>query len=172
MDKKKLVFILLGQTVLLKISIIKQIFLSLCLVVSLSACVTQDKAGSAVKSEQPQWFTALSVSGGIAGITQNISIDSTGSVIINDVRIRKSIRKNLNNNELDKLSKLLLESKSLTSEAKVNKFSGKCKDCYHYKLSIRWQNKQQLVVLNDINLRQSAYSQIILYLRAIRKKYY
>ena len=149
----------------------------LFLLVSLLSCVAQGKSEEAevvkVKSiEKPnQWIVALGVTGGFAGWIKNISVDSSGKTIINDLKQNKSSQKILSNKELKELSKLVEQLKSTIFETKSTKPSSLCSDCFQYELSIRWQNRQILASLNDINLSESKANKIVLYLRNILMKF-
>jgi len=137
-----------------------------------SACVTQDNAVATTNNKKQSWSVILSISGGFAGLMRNISIDEDGSIIINDLKNSKSIRKKLNNKELQDLSDLLDKLKGTSSSSSSPGFSRNCKDCYQYKLSIRWQNSQVLASLNDINLKKSPYKALVIFLKRILSKYY
>ena len=141
----------------------------------LSGCIPQaqsEKSKSAPLSESTQeWTILLAISGGFAGWMKNISIDSTGILIINNITENKSSRNKLNNNELDALSDMLVEIKDLKTDPQSKKFTNSCADCFNYELSIRSHNRQLLVSLNDINLRNSEFNNIVAYLRKIRMKY-
>ena len=141
----------------------------------LAGCATQDKKSTMMVSKPPaaakNWSVVLSISGGFAGWAKNISINSDGLLIINNLKTGRSIRKKMNNNELDVLSKLVLQQKKTHSEAKGNSLPKNCADCFQYKLSIRWQNGQQLAVLNDINLGQSPYKDIVRFLRKMMSQH-
>ena len=150
---------------------------SLALFISLLSCVTQGKSGETevekVKSVEmtSQWMVALGVSGGFAGWIKNISVDSSGKTIINDLKQNKSSKKLLSNKELSELSKLIEQLKNTTIESKTAKSSNLCSDCFHYEVSIRWQNRQILASLNDINLAESKANKVVLFLRNILMKY-
>ncbi len=140
-----------------------------------AGCVTQDKTHTVMVSKDSgavqAWFVALSISGGFAGWAKNISVDSDGLLIINDLKTGKSIRKKLNNKELEVLSKLVRQQKNAQPEVKDRALAKSCADCFEYKLSIRWQNGQQLAMLNDINLGKSSYKDIVRFLRKKISKY-
>ncbi len=145
-------------------------FILISLLLFLAGCATQDKKSTMVASKSSaaavkSWSVVLSISGGFAGWAKNISINSDGLLIINNLKTGRSIRKKMNNNELDVLSKLVLQQKKTHSEVKGKILTKSCADCFQYKLSIRWQNGQQLVILNDINLGQSPYKDIVRFLR-------
>jgi len=137
----------------------------------LAGCITQGQA-TGLKNKQEQWSVVLVISGGFAGWMRNISVDTRGALIINDLKRNKSIRKQLNNSELASLSNLVTKQKSIYQTDVVTELSQKCKDCFHYKLSIRWHNRQQLVSLNDLNLPKSSYNKIINFLKEMTIKYY
>ncbi len=145
----------------------------LVLLFLVSACVTQEQHGtgnSAQESLQP-WSVILSVSGGIAGMVRNISIDSDGLVIINDLKTNKSSRSKINSKELALLSNLINQQIRSLKPPSTLFSANKCADCFQYKLSIRWQNGQKLAVLNDINLGKSPYQDIVRFLRKTMLKY-
>ena len=148
----------------------------LVILFSLSGCVTQESASAKsttdIQKQPAIWSIVLSISGGFAGLARNISIDSNGLLIINDLKLNKSIRNKLDNNELARLSELINNNKNQPSMAGIPFGSENCADCFQYKLSIRWQNGQQLAVLNDINLPQSPYKELLLVLRKLTSKYY
>ena len=158
---------------------LKKLFLSLgtfFLLLSLLSCVAQGKSEetgvTTVKSIEKtnQWTVALGVTGGFAGWIKNISVDSSGKTIINDLRQNKSSQKILSNKELSELSKLVVQLKTTTLEPESTKPSSFCSDCFQYELSIRWQNRQILASLNDINLTESKANKIVLFLRDILMK--
>ncbi len=158
----------------------KAIFL-MCFGFMLLACVEHSKTDkdnprpeklSAVSLPVDKgWIIELQISGGFAGTMQNISVDSGGILIISDLKLNKTVRKKLNNKELDKLSGLIGPLKNLQTRQTVTNLGGFCADCFQYKVSIRWQNSQALVSLNDINLEQSLYKNTVLFLREISAKY-
>ena len=165
---------------------LKKIFFSLgslLLLISLLSCVTQGKpadkpveklsevAKAKSTAKTSEWIVALGVSGGFAGWIKNISVDSSGKTIVNDLRQNKSSQKIISNKELSELSKLLEQLKSSTLEPESTKPSSLCSDCFQYELSIRWQNGQILASLNDINLTESKANKIVLFLRDILTKF-
>ena len=157
---------------MLKTKSLFHLVISITFLLVLSGCVnqgiTRENSKPTATKNTPKWSAILSVSGGLAGLMQNVSIDSEGIVIINDLKLNKSFRKKLDNNELKTFTGLILKNKQSKS---INSLSRRCRDCFTYKLLIRWHKKQQLAVLDDINLRESSYNKIILFLRGIVKKY-
>lgn len=156
----------------------KFVSIRLCVMVlfiGLSGCIPQaqsEKSISAPSSENIQkWTVLLSISGGFAGWMKNISIDSSGTLIINDIKRNKSIRNKVNNNELGALYNLLVDIKDLKSEHQSTKFTNTCADCFNYELSIRSHNRQLLVTLNDINLSKSGFRHVVIFLRKMVTKY-
>ncbi len=154
-------------------TVFRSIFISLLLVCV--SCAAQEKKDTVTVSKGvvpvQSWSAILSVSGGFAGWDKNISIDSGGLVIINNLKTGMSSRKKLNNKELLALSALVHQQKNTSVVAGSRNFSKRCADCFEYKLSIRWQNRQQLAVLNDINLSKSPYQSIVRFLRKTMSKY-
>ena len=150
---------------------------SFFLLISLLSCVAQGKSEETgltktKPTEKPnQWIVVLGVSGGFAGWIKNISVDASGKTIVNDLRRNKSSQKILSNKELSELSKLVEELKSTTLEAESTKPSSLCSDCFQYELSIRWQNGQILASLNDINLTESKFEKLVLFLRNVLQKF-
>ncbi len=135
-----------------------------------SGCLFNGESNAVVKSSTivtKQWMVVLLETGGIAGFMHNISIDSSGIIVINDLKVSKSFRKKLNARDLNKLSRLVQRAHKLEASNTIGTFRQRCVDCISYKLSIRWQNKQQLAVVNDINLSKSVYNKIIRFLRDV-----
>jgi len=160
--------------------LLKKIFFSLgslFILISLLSCVAQGKSEeTGLTKVKPidktnQWIVVLGVSGGFAGWIKNISVDSSGKTIINDLRQNKSNKMILSNKELNDLSKLVEQLKSTTLEVESTKPSTLCSDCFQYELSIRWQNGQILASLNDINLTKSKFDKVVLFLRNILQKF-
>ena len=154
-----------------RITFIKSIFIALY-VAFLSGCVNQEKLTSKTDGNGQSWTVTLAVTGGFAGWIRNLSVDSNGQLIINDLKANKGIRKKLNNKELEDLSSLVSQLENAKSVSKTLPFTKKCADCIQYKVSIRWQNSQVLASLNDINLHKSPYKSLVLFSRKIMSNYY
>ncbi len=147
------------------IRLISRLVFPLVILFSMSSCVTQQHGTASVAQEPIPWSVILSVSGGIAGVERNISIDSDGLVIINDLKTNKSSRSKINNKELALLSNLINQQTGSLKQPSTLFTANKCADCFQYKLSIRWQNGQKLAVFNDINLAKSPLKHIVHFLR-------
>lgn len=167
-EREKMEFNMLKKFISFRLAIIVIFF-------ALSGCISQAQSEKSkpanLAGNTQKWTVLLSISGGIAGWMKNISVDSAGILIINDLKRNKSIRNKVNNNELAALSDFLVEIKELKAETKPAGFSKGCADCFNYELSIRWQNRLQHEVLNDINLNKSRFSHIVVFLRKIATKY-
>ncbi len=137
---------------------------------SISSCATQAQTSNLSAKAMQTWSVTLSISGGFAGLAKNIHIDSNGLMIINNFKNNKRIQNKINNKKLRVLSNLIYKRIKDTSEPVKLPVLKHCADCFQYKLSIRWQNGQQLAALNDLNLRQSAFNDIVLFLRKMASK--
>lgn len=145
--------------------------LSVLMLISLYACESSKKMDvQASVYKQHQWTVVLAVSGGIAGWMKNISVDASGNVIINDLKRNENTRKILNNSELKIFSRLVEQLRDVNNATEHENSAIRCKDCFQYKLSIRWQNQQILMSLNDINLSESKANKVVLFLRKAMQK--
>lgn len=167
-ELEKMEFNMLKKFISFRLAIIVLFF-------ALSGCIPQAQSEKSkpanLSGDIQKWTVLLSISGGFAGWMKNISIDSAGILIINDLKRNKSIRNKVNNNELAGLSDLLVEIKDLKIDPEANKLTNICADCFNYEVSIRSHNRQLLASLNDINLSKSEFNNIVIFLRKIRIKY-
>ena len=119
-----------------------------------------------------KWSVILSVSGGIKGVSRNISVDSNGLLIINDLKLNKSFRDKVNKEKMIELNTIIEKNVKFSEMNNSNKLTTKCRDCLSYKLSIRWDDLQRLAVSDDLNIHKSPYNKLIdNLLRLDSKKY-
>lgn len=105
------------------------------------------------------WSVSLTISGGIAGQIQEISLDQTGHAVFLDKRKRNEIRKLLSTEDRERFaSQVQALSNSTTAGVKPHK---KCRDCILYTLVTTYAGIQQRRITDSLGVQRSQARELI-----------
>lgn len=100
----------------------------------------------------PQWQVRLSQSGGFAGVSRRVELDSTGWLKVSDEKSGVEITTNLPPEALKEIATLVLEAQA--GEQKPAPPGSACRDCFNYALSIERDGERIQVRADDMTLGQ------------------
>ena len=145
---------------------LSQILVSLGVIV-LVACMSKTPSPKSDQlifsnSETPNganstWVVELYVTGGFAGVQRNIKILYSGNVIIIDEKKNKRIKLDLQQADLDNLSKII---KNINKLPKISQ-SSSCIDCFVYEVNVLVGTSQFRASYDDNTLNQSEIKPLI-----------
>lgn len=129
----------------------KPVFYSCILLLLLSGC-------NPLEQSSQDWSAALIVSGGIAGLIQEISIDQSGRAVLLDKRKKSETSEQLSSNELNRLASQLQALSGVTASVKRHR---QCRDCIMYSLITTYAGNQQRWVTDNLSIQQSEARELI-----------
>lgn len=108
------------------------------------------------------WSVRMTLSGGIAGLLQNIEVKSDGRYIVIDERANNIVEGKLSANELAALEELVS-----TLEFSAQEIPTGCADCFVYDVEIESGGRKMIVNADDVSLSDSGLGSLVQFLRGI-----
>ena len=118
---------------------------------TLPAC----KSSPIVEDEKPtskakqSWQVRLTVTGGLAGVNDEIYINHTGQAIYTDHHIKYQRSGAV---AADRLHSIYIMVKKQSGQLKTNRMTGKCRDCFYYAVTLEHGQKKSRQRANDIDM--------------------
>jgi len=137
---------------------ISRLFL-FCLALSLSSCSPVDT------ESRETWSLTLVTSGGLAGITRELEIDSNGQATVIDDGSGQPVSGELPDELQSEVAAYVLDA----GTSKPNPPAG-CADCFAYSLEIRRQDGVYLYTLTDLDLDGSGISPLVMLLNDLQAR--
>jgi hypothetical protein len=109
------------------------------------------------------WAVDMQLSGGIAGLSRSIEINSSGAVVAKDDRTGKTAKRQLTSDEL-------AQFKALVNSASLKPASGTptgCADCFIYSIKITSSSGDFSAQFDDVDLPDSGMSPVVKYLMGL-----
>jgi hypothetical protein len=102
----------------------------------IAACgTTKVQDAAADMGTTTSWSVRLAVSGGFAGVRQQIEVDQDGRLSLDDEKLKKHVDGQLKPPELKKLASLVRSSFAAPPAGKSGR--SKCFDCFDYTLTLK-----------------------------------
>ena len=79
------------------------------------------------------WQIELNRSGGFAGLEESLTLDSTGSLVVQSERPPKNVQKTISRDQVDAITELLVQA----CPFKIEPAKKECADCFVYDLKIQ-----------------------------------
>lgn len=111
---------------------------------------------------EDDWSVRMTLSGGIAGLLQNIEVKSDGRYIVTDERARNIVEGELTAEELATLEELVSALEFSAQEIPTG-----CADCFVYDVEIESGGRKMLVNADDVSLSDSGLGSLVQFLRGI-----
>lgn len=113
---------------------ILQIIIVFGWVMGLNAC----HSDAAPLSDPPvaNWQLSLTMSGGFAGFYRQLRLSDNGKMVINDLKMKKSIEKQLDKKSLQSIHEFVTTLLARPHKKSVQKLVNKCADCIIYTLVV------------------------------------
>lgn len=131
---------------------------------------TRKQASTAITyQELKSWSIIYEVYGGIAGLRRQLLLDSdTNKLIAIDKKRDKRITQQISSAQATNIKTLL---KNLNFPVYSSKLNTHCADCFQYKLTLKLNEQQYMLKLDNLQLQQhSEYAALIKLLSSILNK--
>ena len=146
----------------------------LCVIASLlisTACspTGEDKTavGQAENTANTSWAASLDISGGFAGLMQNIAIDQSGKAIFINKKTNSRVEQRIPPNVLREYAKLV---EGLPLVKPDTRPFNQCRDCISYTLLTDFNGTKQHTTIDDTEMQNSAAKVLIQKLTALASK--
>ncbi len=116
----------------------------------------------------PQWQVRLSQSGGFAGVSRRVELDSNGALKVSDENSGVEITTNLPPEALKEIAALVLGAQA--GEQKPVPPGSACRDCFNYVLTIERDGERIQVRADDMTLNQVPLEPLISRLLELQKE--
>jgi len=109
------------------------------------------KATPLVPGSRPTltWQLSFQRSGGFAGLSQHVTVESTGRAVFVNVRTQRRSETELEETDLVALRNLLDSSNFFSQSSPQTR---RCFDCFNYKLTLEEGGRRHTVEANDLSL--------------------
>ena len=122
-------------------------FISVAVLIVLSACQNGQTAitpsSDAVVTATPIWHATLTISGGIKGISQSLSVDQQGVAQFTDHLNKTYKSREISAESLKNLTEMI-KNYSSTNTTKVTKPTN-CRDCFNYTIITKYDGEEYTV---------------------------
>ena len=140
----------------------KPILILILFAILLSACGGEPTIAYTPPALDENWSVTMTLSGGIAGLMQNIEVNSDGSYTVSDQRAGNTKTGTLTETQRTQL-KGMLEGFQFNSP----KVPSGCADCFIYEVAITSSGKKMIVSADDVTLGDSGMGELVQFLRGI-----
>lgn len=114
------------------------------------------------------WSLQYEVSGGIAGLRRQLTLNSDTQLIAIDEKRNKRITQQATQEQITNLTTLLKSLKIPAASVAPSRLNSHCADCFQYRLTLTLNDQQQTINLDDSQLQQdSKYAKLINLLSSI-----
>lgn len=107
------------------------------------------------------WNASLSISGGFAGISRQISVNSDGSLLASDERQQRKVAHSLTSEQLARFDTLLTALESAPIPQSTKAFPGRCADCITSRLSATVNGKRYTATAKSGEKSAQPYADLI-----------
>ena len=132
------------------------------IVILLAGCAKPSGVTYPPPALEGDWSVRMTLSGGIAGLLQNIEVKSDGRYIVTDERARNIVEGELTAEEIAALEELVS-----TLEFSAQEIPTGCADCFVYDVEIESGGRKMLVNADDVSLSDSGLGSLVQFLRGI-----
>lgn len=139
-----------------------------CMPLSTERAQSTSTASAPEAKPLPQWQVRLSQSGGIAGMSRRLELDSTGALTVSDEKLARKISLTLTEDQLKDIAALVLEAQAEKQTSAP--FGSACRDCFQYTLTIERNGEKIQVQADDITLDQVSLAPLINRLLELQKE--
>ena len=100
-----------------------------------------------------QWAIQFNRSGGFAGVSESLTLDSGGSLMVQSERPAVNVRKTISGDQVNAIGELLV--RACPFEMKPN--DAGCADCFLYKLDVQMDGKTYVMLATDVTLTEDLH---------------
>lgn len=115
----------------------------------------------------PVWQVRLTQSGGFAGVSRRVELDSTGALTVSDEKAARVIASTIPEKDLKEIATLVLEARA--EDVKPAPPGSACRDCFEYTLTIERNGERIQVRATDLTLDQLPLEPLISRLLELQK---
>ncbi len=127
-----------------------------------SACSQNEGITYTAPTLEDDWSIKMTLSGGIAGVMQNIEVQSDGSYAITDASLKETRKGKLTKDELSKLDEMISSLEFNPVES-----ASTCADCFLYQIEIESGGRKMIVKADDMTLGDSGIGELTEFLRGV-----
>ncbi len=114
------------------------------------------------QAEKPKsWKIEYNVSGGFAGIRQQLIINSSGHLTAIDQKLKKNVEQQISQKQLAEIINTLEQINFSLMNGNTSKLSNRCADCFVYTLNLTADGSKGKITVNDLSLQDSKYIALI-----------
>lgn len=130
---------------------------------------TLEQVSPAVTTQDlKSWSLQYQLSGGIAGLRRQLTLNSDNQLFAIDEKRNKRIRQQASPEQITNVTTLLENLKLPAASVAPFRLNNRCADCFQYRLALTFNNQQQTINLDDSQLQQNPeYAKLISLLSSI-----
>jgi len=113
------------------------------------------------KQHSESWEIDYEVSGGFAGIRQQLNMSSDGRLIASDLKRKRRIEQQVSPEQLVKIADALSKIDFPRLQATGPKLSNHCADCFQYVLTVFIGDQHERLYFDDVSLKDPACTTLI-----------
>jgi len=142
------------------------------LLVAFASCVPAGgTAGRSPAAADPgAWEIELGVSGGIAGIRQQLSVRSSGELNAADLRHDKRVALRATPAQVTRISGILSRLGAEATLRNAPRLPGRCRDCINYTLKAVVDGRRHQAVISSMAVKDSQYAELLTALSAMLRE--